>query len=54
MNIENLSPELREKMLACKTPDELIELAKDEGITLTEEQIEAISGGLDLISIATK
>ena len=37
-----------------KTPEELIELAKDEGITLTEEQIEKDSGGLDLISIAVK
>ena len=54
MNLESLSPELQEKARACKTSEELIELIKDEGITLTEEQIEEISGGLDLISIAIK
>lgn len=54
MNLEDLSPELQEKARACKTPEELIELAKDEGVTLTEEQIERVSGGLDLISVAVK
>lgn len=45
MNFEDLSPELREKALLCKTPEDLVQLAKDEGIELSDEQIEAVSGG---------
>lgn len=45
MKQEDLSPELREKVLACKTPEELIDLARESGIDLTDEQLEAISGG---------
>ena len=46
MNFEDLkNPELQEKLKAAKTPDELVALAKEEGVVLTDEQIEAISGG---------
>ena len=45
MRFEDLSPELKEKALACKTPDELLKLAKQEGIELTDAQLETISGG---------
>lgn len=45
MNIEDLSPELKEKALACKTPDELVALAKSVGVELTDEELDAISGG---------
>ncbi len=45
MDFNNVSPELREKALACKTSEELIELAREEGIELTDEQLEAVSGG---------
>ena len=45
MNIDDLSPELKEKILGCKTPDELIALAQEEGYTLSDEELEAISGG---------
>ena len=45
MDFENLSPELKEKAIACKTSEELLELAKSEGIELNDEQIAAISGG---------
>ena len=41
----NISPELQEKAKACKTPEELLSLAKKEGIELSNEQLEAISGG---------
>jgi len=34
-----------DKVRACKSADELVELAKAEGIDLNEEQLEAISGG---------
>ena len=45
MNYEDLTPELMEKVRACKSAEELIELAKAEGADLTDEQIESISGG---------
>ena len=47
MNIDNLdlSPELREKAKACKTPEEMLALAKAEGYKLSEEELEAVSGG---------
>ena len=45
MDFENLPPELKEKAKACENPKELIELASAEGIELSDEQLEAISGG---------
>ena len=45
MDFKDLSPELREKAKACETPEELFALAKREGHKLTEDEIEAISGG---------
>lgn len=33
------------KVKACKSSEELLKLAKDEGIELTSEQLEAINGG---------
>ena len=44
MNNENLTPELIEKAKG-KTAEELVELAQEEGIELTDEQLEAVSGG---------
>lgn len=45
MTFDDLSPELREKALACKTPEDLIKLAQEEGVDLNDEQLQAISGG---------
>ena len=45
MNYENLTPEQIEKAKACKSTDELVALAKAEGIELTSEQLDAVSGG---------
>lgn len=47
MNIEDIPAELREKAIACKTPEELAALAKENGIELTDEQLESLSGGVD-------
>ena len=41
----DVSPEVREKAKACTSPEELIELAKKEGYKLSEQDLEAISGG---------
>ena len=40
-----ISSELREKAKACKTPEEVLELAKKEGYKLSDAEMEAISGG---------
>ena len=45
MDFKDLSPELREKAEACKTPEELLALAKSEGYKLSDEEMEGISGG---------
>ena len=44
MNNENLTPELIEKAKG-KTAEELVELAQEEGIELTDEQLERVYGG---------
>ena len=47
MDLSNLSDEFKTKALNCKTTEELYELVQNEGIELTDEQLDAISGGLD-------
>ena len=42
---DGLSEDLKEKATACKSAEELMELAKSEGIELTDDQLDAISGG---------
>lgn len=43
--LKGLSEEQIEKARGCKTSQELLELAKEEGVELTEEQLAAVSGG---------
>jgi len=43
--LKGLTPEQLEKAKACKDTAELLKLAQDEGIELSEEQLEAINGG---------
>ena len=45
MKKEDLSPELKEKTKSCKTTEELMELAREEGVELSDEQLEGIAGG---------
>ena len=40
-----MTPELIEKAKQCTTAEELLALAKEEGIELDEQQLEAVSGG---------
>ena len=42
---EQLTAEQMEKVRVCKSADELVELAKAEGIELNDEQLESISAG---------
>ena len=43
--LAGLSEEQIAKIKACKSNDELLKLAQKEGIELTPEQLEAVSGG---------
>jgi len=45
MKFEDLTPEQKEKARACKTPEEILALAKAEGYELSDEQLEGVSGG---------
>ena len=47
MNFENLTEEQKKKAQACKTPEEMLALAREEGYELSDEQLEAVSGGWD-------
>ena len=43
--LNGLSDEQIAKVKECKNHEELLKLAKKEGIELTDEQLEAVSGG---------
>ena len=45
--LDGLSEEMRAKVGACETPQELITLAEEQGVDLTDEQLQALSGGVD-------
>ena len=45
MEHESISPELQEKAKACKTAEDILERAKDEGYELSDDELESISGG---------
>lgn len=39
------NPELQEKLRAATTPEELLAIAKEEGFELSENELQAVSGG---------
>lgn len=43
--LKGLTKEQIEKVKACDNTKDLLQLAKDEGVELTQEQLEAVSGG---------
>jgi predicted SprT family Zn-dependent metalloprotease len=43
--LKGISEELINKAKACKSSEEIFALAKEEGVELTEEQLEAVNGG---------
>ena len=45
MEFSELTPEQKAKARACSTPEELAALAEAEGVELSDEQLEGISGG---------
>ena len=47
MEFEDLTPEQREKARACTTPEDFLALAKAEGYNLSDDELEAINGGVN-------
>ena len=46
MDFEDLkNPGLQEKLKAATTADELVALVKEEGLELSDDQLEAVAGG---------
>lgn len=39
------NPEFQEKLRECGSPEEVLELAQEEGIALDDAELEGISGG---------
>ena len=46
MNLNDLTPEQQEKARACKSEEELRELAKSIGIELSEDELSELAGGV--------
>ncbi len=45
MNFEDLTDEQKAKACECKTLEDILALAKEEGYELSKEELEEISGG---------
>ena len=43
--LKGLTEEQIEKVKGCKNAEEILSLAKAEGVELTDEQLQAVSGG---------
>lgn len=43
--LKGLTEEQIKKVEACKSPEEILEIAKSEGVMLNDEQLEAVTGG---------
>lgn len=45
MNFDELTDEQKAKAKAAKTPEQILALAEEEGLELSDEELEAVSGG---------
>ena len=45
MKFGDLTPEQQEIVNACKTPEDMLAAAKDEGYELSDEELDKIAGG---------
>ena len=45
MDLNDLTPEQMEKAKACKTPQDILALAKEEGYELSDAELEQVAGG---------
>ena len=47
MKFEDLTPKQQEMAKACKTPEDILALAKQEGYELSDEELAAVNGGIN-------
>lgn len=45
MQFEDLTPEQMEKVKSCKSPEDILALAREEGFELSDKELEGINGG---------
>ena len=45
---DSLDESLRKKLRDCKDPGELRALCKEAGVELSDEQLQGVSGGIDM------
>ena len=45
MSLQHVTPELKAKALACETPEEILALAKEGGVELTNEELDGVASG---------
>lgn len=45
MELNELTEEQKQKVLNCKTPEDILELAKEEGYELSDSELDSIAGG---------
>ena len=45
MKFEDLTPEQQEMAKACKTPEDILALARENGYELTVEELQSVNGG---------
>lgn len=45
MEFNDLTDEQKEKIRNCKTPEDILALAQEEGYELSSEELETVSGG---------
>lgn len=45
MDAKELTPEQKAKFKECETPEEVLSLAQSEGVELTLDQLDSVSGG---------
>ena len=53
MDLDKLSPEIQEKIKTCTSADELMTLAREEGVELSDAELDAIVGGVDWTDLCT-
>ena len=46
MDIKDVPENVKKRAEACKTPEELLALAKEEGYALSDKELDAVSGGV--------
>ncbi|MDO4532411.1 MAG: hypothetical protein Q4C36_01685 [Coriobacteriia bacterium] len=51
MSLNDMTPEQMEKAQACKASEELAEFAQSIGVALSEEELAAVAGGIQVFGI---